>query len=168
MPYHPCRSKDKRMPLTRRGMGQGQGYLSQLSPAAAAATIVSHSAATPVDTSSTVNASSAVNATSIGDAAAIDAATIVPRSAGRIGIIAAGLPIAATASRPVIYPATNHTSPIDRSAAVNSAPSIGGSAPISAAPASDRRHERTRVGGIDDRRRGVHDLTDSLQWWRNK
>ena len=140
----------------------------QLPPADASAAIVSHFAPT-----ASVDRSAAVNATAPDrDTAAIDTTAIVPSCAWRIGIVAAGLPIAA--SRPIIYPATNHTSPIDGAAsidpaaAVNTPSSIDGSTPVNASPASDCRHQRIRFGGIGDGRMRLHDRGDGLRWLRNK
>jgi hypothetical protein len=160
------------MPLSRRDIGEAQTITLGLSPADAATTIMCDSAATPVHASSPVNAAPIGNAAAICDATAIDSTGIISSRAWRIGIVAAGLPIAA--SGPVIDPATDHTAtidgatPIDPATAVYPAPPIDGSAPVDAAPASHGRHQRTRIGGIGDDRFRLHDRGDGLRWLRYK
>jgi hypothetical protein len=130
------------------------------------------SAAAPVDASSAVDAAPIGNAAAIGNATAVDSTGIISSPAWWIGIVAAGLAIAAGGS--VIDPATDHAAaidgapPIDPATAVDPAPAIDGSTPVDAAPASHRRHQRTRIGGIDDDRVRLHHRRDSLRWLRNE
>jgi hypothetical protein len=148
-----------------------------LPPTAASATIMCHSfSAAPIDRSPAVNATSPVgDTTAIDHATAIDS-TIVTSCAWRIGRVSTRLPIAAiiSAGGAVPQPATNHTPSIDRAAsidpatAVDATPSVYGSTPVGAAPASDCRHQRIPDSGTGDDRMRLPDRADGLRWLCNK